>query len=162
MAKRQPTYDNQFKAGCITLMLGANYPEDRYALTRVADRTGVTRRTLYRWWDLYHGDPDAVPSDEPVPEKVTALVEAVTEQKLALVDMLDYVVHGMISEVKRRVDEKDLADVSVPQLMTGAAIGIDKMRLLSDQSTENNAVTFQVVYTNDWRAPTSKETASDE
>lgn len=150
MASKHPNYDLKFKGGCIALLIGANYPSDKYALTRVANHTSVSRRTLYRWWHEYNGNPDIV---DVVPPDDTELAQVVTEKKLELIDMLDYITYGLASEVKRRIDNKDIDDVSIPQLMTGLGIGIDKQRLLTDKSTENNAVSLRIRYENDWRAP---------
>jgi hypothetical protein len=86
--------------------------------------------------------------------------EHVEHKKLEIVDILDGIIYGIATEVKRRIDHQELDEVSLPQLMTAAGIAVDKQRLLQGKSTENTDNMLRIVYTNDWRAPTVPETSN--
>lgn len=128
---RQPKYTPEFKAGCIALLIGAGYPSDVYALKRVADRTGATSRSLRRWWAKYGDGPAA----ENQAHNEALMSQLVTEKKLEIKELLGEIVLGFAVEVKTRIDEDDLADATLPQLMTALGIGIDKHQLVTGKPT---------------------------
>lgn len=141
MVPKRPTYSTEFKAGCIALLDGAGYPGDVYALERVADRTGVSSRTLRRWWVRFGNAP---PAYNKVDNEL-ALSELVAEKKLEIKDLLGDIVMGIALEVKNRVEDDDLADATLPQLMTALGIGIDKSQLLAGKPTDRSEMTIDDV-----------------
>ena len=133
MSKKHPQYTTEFKANCVVVLQGQDYPRDVYALERVAKHLNVSGRSLRRWYNTY--------AEYPTSENRTindrALSEYVIDKKIELTDMLESIIYGVALEVKDRIDKKELEDVSLPHLMTALGISIDKRQLLLGEPTSN-------------------------
>lgn len=119
MSKRHPNYSEEFRAGAIAWLEGQNYPEDKFALQRVADGLGIPSRTLRRWYDTRFDKP--LPP-ELVQQKKVELSEAVESE-------LQHIFAAM-NTVRAEASYKDLA--------TAAGILVDKKQLLSGKPTAIN------------------------
>jgi len=122
MARRK-SYDDEFRAGALIMLSGAGYPNTVGALQRVADHLRVPTRTLRRWY---------IGQQNPPPDKMVATL------KRGLVDILDNIISGVAVEVERRIENDEIADVSLPHLMTAFGIAVDKKQLLTGQPTAIN------------------------
>lgn len=140
MTRRNPTYTDEFRASAVLMVEAAGYPQTKGALNRVANHLGIPRQTLQRWT---RGTNNPPPPD------------LVTTKRQDFVELLEDIMYGAAGETKKRIDNNELDSVTLPQLMTVAAIAVDKRRLLLGQSTENNDTVLRIVYTNDWRGPAS-------
>ena len=120
MAKRKRRrYSDKFKAGALTLLASEKYPEDRYALQRVADHLGIPNRTLFRWFNGDNGEPPA---------------DLVTETKRELADLFEEEIRAVIKELPQARPDAGYRD-----LVMGAAILTDKIQLLRGKPTERIA-----------------------
>lgn len=115
MAKRKK-YTDKFKAGAILMLETEGYPDDPYAIERVAQHLDMPRRTLLRW---FKGDTGA-PADETV-----------QEQKMGLIDLFDQ----ELRQVFRAMNDVR-SDASYRDLATGAGIFADKLQLLQNKPTQ--------------------------
>lgn len=115
MAKRKQ-YDDKFRASAVVMLEAAGYPNEKGALTRVADHLGVPARTLSRW---FHGEQNPPPD------------QTVSEKKGELRDYIKAELNGLflaMPGVRPDATYKDLA--------TAAGILIDKLQLLENKPTE--------------------------
>lgn len=122
MSKRNPQYTDVFRASAILLLEAAGWPNTKGALTRAAKHLRIPRQTLQRW---------AHETRNPPPP------ELVTVKRMEITELLDAIIYGAASEVKRRIDANELDETTTPQLMTTAAIAIDKKQLLINAPTAN-------------------------
>jgi len=119
MTKRnRRRYSDKFKAGALTLLASERYPEDRYALQRVADHLGIPNRTLFRWFNGDNGEPPA---------------DLVAETKRELADLFEDEIREAIKALPQARD-----DASYRDLVMGSAILTDKVQLLRGQPTSIN------------------------
>lgn len=134
-----PRYTDEFRASAVLMAEAAGYPDKPGALSRVARHLSIPRQTLQRW---------ARGTQNPPPH------ELVTVKKKGLVELLDAVAFGAVSEVQRRIENNEVDLVSIPQLMTAAGIAIDKHQLLTGNATERTENTnVNVTWTHvDYRA----------
>jgi transposase-like protein len=123
MAKRR-LYSDKFKAGALTMLLAQNYPEDVYALERVARHLHIPGRTLRRWYKGENGQP---------PD------ELVAETKKELAELFEDEIRTIMSSLPSVRDEATYRD-----LVTGAAILTDKLQLLRGKPTERSEQTVNV------------------
>lgn len=117
MTKRK-SYDDKFRASAVVMLEAAGYPDQKGALTRVADTLGVPARTLSRW---FNGEQN------PPPDQL------VTDKKEELADVFEraaytYLHHALKDDV--------VSEVSGNAAMIAAATATDKMRLLRGLPTE--------------------------
>ncbi len=122
MTRRNPTYTDEFRASAVLFLEAAGYPGTPGALNRTANHLHVPRQTLQRW---------GRGSQNPPPPEV------VTIKRADIVDLLEDIIYGTAGEVKERIDNGELDAVTLPQLMTVAAIAIDKKQLLNNAPTQN-------------------------
>lgn len=118
-------YSDEYRAAAIALLTAEGYPADGRALRRVHGQLALPRpniRTLRYWFNREH---------RPAPDKVIA---AKKEDLSALFEeaATKYVKHALRTDV--------LENESGKNALTGAAIAVDKMRLLRDLPTEIIAV----------------------
>jgi hypothetical protein len=101
-------------------MQSEGYPDDKYALQRVADELRVPARTLRRWFNGENGQP---PDD------------VVRDSKKELAELFD-------AEIRAIMDYLPSArlDASYRDLVTGAAILTDKKQLLTGAPTDRSEV----------------------
>lgn len=135
--KKQPKrkYSTEFKANSLILLDGAGYPQNVYALEEVAAHIGVSGRSLRRWWNELRPTPaaDNVAVNQAAVAEIVRLNPIDTDEiKSKLGDILI----GLLAEVQKRINENDLGDAPLTQLMTGIAIAVDKVQLLSGKPTQ--------------------------
>lgn len=123
MTDKRPRYDDEYRASAILMLEAAGWPNTPGAMSRVARHLGLNRQTLARW---AHGQ-----QNPPPPQLVSGLKRDITE-------LLDDIIHGAASEVKRRIDASELDDTTLPQLMTAMGIAVDKRQLLTGKPTAIN------------------------
>lgn len=129
VAKKRKKYTDKFKAGAITLLQSEGYPDDPYALKKVAKKIGVPDRTLRRWHNGENGHP---PDD------------IVRETKKELIDLFDDEIRDVMKELPSARPEAPYKD-----LVMGVAILVDKKQLLGGQPTDRTDNT----HTLKWPAP---------
>lgn len=115
MAKHN-RYDDKFKASAVVLLESEGYPDDKYAISRVASHLGIPGRTLRRWANGQEGAP---------PDN------AVSVEKKLLEDVIDDEIHAAFKAMSQ-VRE----DASYRDLVIGAATLIDKKQLITGGATE--------------------------
>lgn len=120
MGKRK-TYSDKFKAGAIVMLQSEGYPDKPYALEMVAQRVGVPGRTLRRWFNGEHGQPP---------------VDVVTESKKQLTDLFEDEIRAIMDSLPGVRDEASYKD-----RVTGAAILVDKIQLLTGGATTRQELT---------------------
>lgn len=118
MAKERRKYTDEFKAGCVAMLIGSGYPDNPYKLKEVARYNDVEHRTLRRWWKQESGAPPA---------------ELVTQQKTALADVFEAVAYKYLEQA---LDEDVISESSGKDAVVTAATAVDKMRLLRGLPTE--------------------------
>lgn len=127
MAKRK-SYTDEYKAGIVLMLEAAGYPK-KGALQRVANKTGVPHPTISRWYRKVQAHP---------PDNL------VQSKKVSLVARLDELIDLMVDELPSAIP-----DAGLRELTTGIGTLIDKRRLLTGESTDNNAVQIKITYAND-------------
>lgn len=115
MAKRK-RYTDDFRASAILFLESEGYPEKRGALAAVSRKLGVNHNTLHGWFNAKHN---------PVPDEVRQIKKS---------EILELVKQEAYKALQAAVNQRDIA--SYRDLVTSAAILIDKMQLLDDQPTE--------------------------
>jgi len=114
------------------MLMAAGWPEVKGAQTKVANHLGVPRQTLMRW----------------VREEQNPAPPQLVQEKAA--DALERFEHIVLMAQQRTIDalsDPDQADeVSARDAMWIASVGVDKLRLLRGESTENNAVHVKIQY----------------
>ena len=125
MAKRK-SYTDDYKAGIVLMLEAAGYPHTKGALQRVANKTGVPHPTISRWFRKVQAHP---------PDNL------VQSKKGSLIERLDEIIDQMVDELPSAIP-----DAGLRELTTGIGTLIDKRRLLSGESTDNNAVKIQITY----------------
>lgn len=135
MTLRQPKYTDKFRASAVVMLMAAGWPDVKGAQSKVAKHLGVPRQTLIRWAEAEQNPPPP----QLVQEKAAAALERFE--------------HIVLMAQQRTIDalsDPDQADeVSAKDAMWIASVGIDKLRLLRGESTENNAVNVRIQYDND-------------
>lgn len=109
-------YNDDFRAGLVAMLRSQGWPEQKGALTRVAQYGGVPATTLRRW-ALGIQNPPPV---ETVNEKTFDLANAIREELTAI--------FGELPSARPDADYR--------ALVTAAGILIDKLQLLSGAATE--------------------------
>jgi hypothetical protein len=124
-------YTDEERASCVVMLEAQGYPNHKGALTSVAKYAKVPINTLRGWYIAKHSPPPT---------------ELRNQKRQDIADRLEGIVHALLDHVDRQFV---IAEMSGQQAMTSAAIGIDKMRLLRDQSTENRKqINLNVNYSN--------------
>ena len=125
MAKRKQ-YTDEFRASAVLMLASQGWPDRKGSLTKVANHLSIHPRTLSRW---------ANGENNPPPDKV---VNSKKRDMLSEIESLQYLILG---EMHNAVE-----DAPLNQLATSYGILTDKHRLLSGESTDNNAVKIQITY----------------
>lgn len=115
MSKRQPKYDDKYRASAVIMLEAQGYPNVEGALTSVSRHLGVPLTTLNRW---YHAKNNPPPS-ELVTEKRIEFKEAIKKE---LQEIL-----GAMPTARGDASYKDLA--------TSFGIMLDKLQLLENKPT---------------------------
>lgn len=115
MSKKKGVYDDKFRSSAVIMLEAADYPSQKGALERTAKSLGVHARTLSRW---FNGEQN------PPPDRM------VNEKRLEIVDIIR-------NEIYAAFDAAPGArpDASYRDLITGAAILVDKLQLLEGKPT---------------------------
>lgn len=109
-------YTDEFRAQACVMLQSQGWPQQKGALSRVAQYLGVPPTTLRRWSLGLQNPPPA----EMVKEKTLDLREAIQDELAAI--------FGELPHARPDASYKDLA--------TAAAILIDKLQLLEGKPTE--------------------------
>lgn len=123
MTKRK-SYDDKFRASAVVMLEAAGYPHQKGALTHVADHLDVPAMTLMRWFRK---------SNNPPPNEV------VIEKRGEFADLFRDELYAIFAELPNKRE-----DASYSQLSTTAGIFMDKLRLLSGQSTQNEQLEVRI------------------
>jgi transposase-like protein len=123
MARRK-TYSDKFKAGAIAMLQAQGYPDNAAAVADVARHLHVPGRTLRRWFNGTNGRP---PDD------------VVRESKKELVDLFEDEIRAIMDTLPSAREDADYKD-----LVTGAAILVDKRELLLGKPTSRSQVDMAV------------------
>ena len=128
-------YTEQQKAAFVAMLFARNYLNGNpHALKEISEEYGVARPTLRRWY-----------RNRETPE----LIEKIQHEKEDMAKRFERIVLGMQSIILEALDDEDIAErVSLKDAMTIAGIGVDKMRLLNGESTENTAVQIGMIRVN--------------
>ena len=119
MTKRR-RYDDKFRSSAIVLLEADGYPDNKGALTRVARHLGVPYQTLSRW---------AREINNPAP------LQLVQEKRRELIEIIRDEVYAALGSANNARD-----DASYRDLITAAAIMVDKLQLLTGKATERTEV----------------------
>lgn len=128
MSKRR-VYTDEFRASACLMLEAAGWPERKGAVSKVANHLGVAHQTLGRW---------ARGVSNPPPNKI---VQSKKRDMLGELESLQYLLLGEMAEAYK--------DAPFNHLATAFGIITDKHRLLSGESTDNNAVQIKITYAND-------------
>lgn len=113
-------YTDEFRAGAVLMLQGADYPKVKGSLERVAKELKVPAMTLHRWFHK---------KSNPPPNEIVSIKK---EQIISM--MMGEVYHALteMGNARQDADYKELA----------TAIGIltDKLQLLTGQPTERTVV----------------------
>ena len=120
MTLRQPKYTDKFRASAVVMLLAAGWPDVKGAQSRVSKHLKVPRKTLVYW---------AKKQQNPPPAKL------VQEKRQNMIELLEDMRYMLLDEAKEAIPEAPLN-----HLLTGYGILTDKQRLLTGESTDNNAV----------------------
>ena len=123
MAKRR-IYSDKFKAGAVVMVESEGYPDDKFALQRVADNLKINVRTLRRWVNNDTGAP---------PDKI------VQQEKSGLIDLIEDEIRAGFKEMNSARQDASYRDI-------GTVIGIlfDKAQLLRGKPTTINEEIEQI------------------
>lgn len=116
MAKRN-RYDDKFRASAVLMLEAAGYPDKSGALTATAKHLSVPASTLAGWFKNEHNPPPT---------------EVREEKRIELRDVLRKEI-GLALSAAEGVRET----ASYKDLITAAAILIDKLQLITGQPTAN-------------------------
>lgn len=131
MARRKRRrYTDEERATLVAMVFAEGYPDNNHALSHVAQYAKMPVRTLWGWV-VGKNNPPPVELQEQKKQDLAALFKG-----LAL-KMLDHAGQEQVIE-----------EMTGAQATTAAAIAVDKWRLLTDQSTDNQAtaITLRVIY----------------
>jgi len=116
MAKRQ-RYTDDFRASACLFLESEGYPETKGALAAVSKKLKVPASTLHGWFMAKHN---------PVSAQVRSI------KKAEIVEMIRAEIYEAL---KAAPIQRELADYR--ELITSAAILVDKLQLLEDKPTEH-------------------------
>jgi len=119
MANRR-RYDDKFRASAVVMLDAQGYPKKKGALAAVARHLNVPNTTLHGWYQQKHN---------PAPTELR------TEKKGDLVAMLQTEIANALLEAPQARPEANYRD-----LITGAAIMIDKLQLLTGNPTDRTEI----------------------
>jgi transposase-like protein len=120
MGKKHRQYSDEFRANAVVLLESSGYPEQVGALTRVADHLKMPYQTLSRWYNAKNNPPPP---------------ELVQVKRKELIDIIRDEVYKAIGAADGARDEASYRD-----LITAAAIMVDKLQLLTGKATERTEV----------------------
>lgn len=117
VAKRN-NYDDKFRASAVVMLQAAGYPNEKGALTRIANHLHIPARTLSRW---FNGEQNPPPD------------QTVNEKKGELTDWMRSEIYAALKEMSAARQEASYRDL-------GTVVGIltDKMQLLSGEPTSRD------------------------
>ena len=125
---KRPRYTDEFRANAILMLLAQGWPDKKGAQSTVAKHLGVPRPTLVRW---------AKREQNPPPDEIVHI------KRQDMVQRLEYLRHLLLDEAQNAIE-----DAPLNHLLTGYGILTDKQRLITGQSTENQAVQINMVKVN--------------
>lgn len=118
VAKRK-RYTDEFRASAVLFLESEGYPEKKGALMSVSRKLKVSHTTLHSWFHAKHNPP---------PQEVRHL------KKLEIVEIIRNEIYAALAAAPT---QRELADYK--ELITSAAILIDKLQLLENKPTERVA-----------------------
>jgi hypothetical protein len=111
------------------MLMAAGWPETKGAQARVARHLGVPRQTLVKW---------AKKEQNPPPPQL------VQEKRQNMIELLEDMRYMLLDEAKEAIP-----DAPLNHLLTGYGILTDKQRLLTGESTDNNAINVNIRHADD-------------
>jgi hypothetical protein len=115
MSKRQPKYDDKYRASAVIMLEAQGYPTVKGALQAVSNHLKVPLTTLNRW---YHGKNNPPPS------------ELVTEKRIEFKDAIKQELQEILGAMPNARE-----DASYKDLATSFGIMLDKLQLLENKPT---------------------------
>lgn len=109
-------YDDKFRASAVVMLEAAGYPDRKGALEQTAKHLHVPNTTIHGWFNAIHNPP---PSDVR------------TEKRGEIADIIRSEIYAALEEAPNARPEASYRD-----LITGAAILVDKLQLLEGKPTE--------------------------
>lgn len=140
MAKRKPTYSDKQKALFVTMLLGQGYPENKYAVENIRKEYGKKAPSApsLRLWYKNH-----------IKAQAPEAKEILLQEKQDMADVFERIVFGATKHIIDALDDEDILEhASLRDLIIIAGTGVDKMRLLRGESTDNVAAKISVVKVN--------------
>lgn len=120
MAKRKPTqrkrYTDDFRASACLFLESEGYPGTKGALIAVSRKLNVPQTTLHGWYMAKHNPP---------PTQVRTIKKA---------EIIEIIRQEIYAALEAAPIQRDIA--SYRDLITSAAILVDKLQLLEDKPTE--------------------------
>lgn len=127
--KQRPRYTDEFRAGAVVMLEAQGYPRVKGSLQSVSDHLHVPAMTLHRWFHAVQNPP---------PRK---LVKQKTEDFRVLLRREIAAALQAAPEAREFATYKDL--------ITGAAILLDKLQLLEGKPTDRSEQTIRVRWSNE-------------
>ena len=121
MAKRR-TYTDKFKAGAVVMVESEGYPNDKYALGRVASKLNINKRTLRRWVENDTG----APSDEIVTQEKNGIIDLIDAEIEAAFKEMPNARGGHVSldSVEQRPLKREASPAEAPQRREALALAL--------------------------------------
>ena len=113
-------YTDDFRAGAVVMLESQGYPDVKGALTSTAQHLGIPAMTLHGWYHQKHN---------PAPTQL------LTEKRL---DLKELIRNEIYAALEAAPGARDFAEYK--ELITGAAILLDKLLLLEGKATERIAI----------------------
>lgn len=113
---KRKRYDDKFRASAVVMLEAAGYPEQKGALSHVADHLRVPAMTLSRWFKQ---------SNNPPPN------ELVTEKRTDFLANLKALAWKLSDAIPSKIE-----DANLQQVGTVLGIVVDKAQLLEGKATE--------------------------
>lgn len=115
MGRQRRRYDDKFRASAVVMLEAAGYPDKKGALEQTTKACKVPESTLRGWYNETHNPP---------PAKLRA------EKRLEIADIIRNEIYAALGAAPDARPEASYRD-----LITGAAILVDKLQLLQGKPT---------------------------
>lgn len=115
MTRHRRRYDDKFRASAVVMLEAAGYPDKKGALEQTAKHLAVPNTTLHGWFNATRNPPPT---------------ELRTEKRGEIADIIRAEIYAAFSAAPDARPEASYRD-----LITGAAILVDKLQLLEGKPT---------------------------
>lgn len=116
MSRQRRRYDDKFRASAVVMLEAAGYPDKKGALQQVAGHLKIPATTLHGWYNATRNPPPT---------------ELRNEKRLELREVIREEIYGALEAAPGA-----RAEAAYKDLITGAAILLDKLQLLEGKPTE--------------------------